>query len=73
MLATPVLQLLDTTKLFIIETDALDYARGAQLIQVRLDRKEYLVAFNSRKFNSAERNYLTHKQELLAIKDAIKG
>lgn len=49
-MSTRLLQLPDTTQLYIIETDASDYVRGAQLIQVAPDGKEYPVAFDSRKF-----------------------
>lgn len=60
-------------KPFIIETDASDFARGATLLQVGLDGKLHPIAFESRKFTSAERNYPTHERELLAIKDALRA
>jgi hypothetical protein len=70
---SPVLLQPDTTKPFIIETDASDFAQGAQLLQVGTDGKEHPVAYHSRKFSPAERNYPTHERELLAIKDAIRA
>ena len=69
----PVLQPPDVTKPFIIETDASDFARGAQLLQVGPDGKEHPVAFESHKFSPAEKNYPTHERELLAIKDAVRA
>jgi hypothetical protein len=69
----PVLAQPDPAKPYIIETDASDFARGAQLLQVGSDGKEHPVAFESRKFTPAERNYPTHERELLAIKDALRA
>ena len=37
------------------------------MLQVKKDSKEHLIAFKSKKFTSAKRNYLTYKRKLLAI------
>ena len=55
-----------------LETDALDGAIGAYLSQLDEKGRLYLVAFHSRKLNSAELNYKIHDKELLAIVDAFK-
>jgi transposase InsO family protein len=63
----------DTQREFIIETDASDFGWGAVLLQVAsYDGKEHPVAFESKKFTSAECNYPTHERELLAIKNALR-
>ncbi len=73
VISEPVLAQPDVRAPFIIETDASDFARGAQLLQVGKDGKEHPVAFESKKFTGAERNYPTHERELLAIKDALRA
>ena len=55
----------------VIETDATDFALGAILSQY-LGKRLHPVAFHSRKVNDAERNYIIHDKELLAILDAFK-
>jgi len=50
----------------VIETDPSDFAIGAILSQFQ-DKRLHPVAFDSRKLNSAERNYEIHEKELLAI------
>ena len=62
----------DTSKAFIIETDASDFGYGAILIQIGEDGLEHPIAFESKQFSSAERNYALHERELFAIKEALR-
>jgi transposase InsO family protein len=56
----------------VIETDASGSAIGSILYQ-QDDRGDWKpVCYRSRKLNVHERNYSTHKKELLAVVDAIK-
>lgn len=57
----PILRLPDFSKPFEVVTDASLYGAGAVLLQ-----DGHPVAFESKKFTSAERNYSTTEQELLA-------
>jgi transposase InsO family protein len=56
----------------IMETDASDFALGAQLMQPGEDGKLRPVAFWSRKMIPAELNYDVHDKELLAIVSAFQ-
>jgi len=49
----------------VIESNESDFALGVILSQFQ-DKRLHLVAFHSRKLNSAERNYEIHDKELLA-------
>jgi len=53
-----------------IKNNTRDFALGAILSQFQ-DKRLHLVAFHSRKLNSAERNYEIHDKELLAILEAF--
>jgi len=55
----------------VVETDASDFALGCVLSQCQ-GRRPHPMAFHSRKLNSAERNYVIHDKELLAIMEAFK-
>jgi len=55
----------------VVETEASDFALGSVLSQYK-GRRLHLVAFHSRKLNSAETNYEIHDKELLAIMEAFK-
>lgn len=68
----PVLRIFDPDLLTTIETDASGFALGAVLFQTDENGESRPVAFTSRKLNSAERNYPTHEQELLAVVHALK-
>jgi RNase H-like domain found in reverse transcriptase len=63
----PVLQRPDTTKPFVLEVDASQYASGAILHQPNEQRRLRPVAYYSQTFNGAKRNYNIHDRELLAI------
>ncbi|POW14066.1 hypothetical protein PSHT_07517 [Puccinia striiformis] len=67
LVSTPVLLTPDTLKEFVMETDASDFAVGAVLLQNGDDDRLHPVAFESRKLNSAQINYLAQERELLAI------
>ena len=58
-------------KPYIVETDASGYAIGGILSQENDQGNLRPIAFYSRKFNSAERNYEVYDQELLAIKECF--
>ena len=57
-----VLALLDVTKPFEVQTDALDFALGGVLLQ-----EGHHVAYESHKLSKAERRYMVHENEMLAI------
>ena len=69
----PVLKAPDFNKPFIIHTDASDYALGGTLLQKGEDSDvEHVVAYYSRKFQAAERNYSAQERECLALIDSVK-
>ena len=68
----PLLVHFDPEKAIRLETDASGFACAAILSQPQADGRWHPVAFWSRKFTSAERNYPTHDQELLAIVQEFK-
>ena len=68
----PVLRIFDPDLPTSVETDASGFALGAVLFQTDENGESRPVAFTSRKLNSAERNYPTHEQELLAVVHALK-
>ena len=63
---TPVLALPDDDLPYVLDTDASDYAMGAVLSQLH-DGQERVIAYASRTFNRAERNYCTTRKELSAV------
>jgi hypothetical protein len=67
---SPVLIHTDPDKKFQMETDALNYAYGAVLLQKAEDNKHHPVAFYSKSMTPAERNYRISDKEALPI---IKG
>jgi hypothetical protein len=70
--SAPVLRIFDPDLPSTVETNASGFAIGAVLFQMDTDGSCRPVAFTSRKLNSAERNYPTHEQELLAVVHALK-
>lgn len=70
--SAPVLRIFDPRLKTSVETDASGFAIGAVLFQTDAKGHSRPVAFASRKLSSAERNYATHEQELLAIVWALQ-
>jgi transposase InsO family protein len=68
----PVLVTFDPERKITVETDASDYAMAATISQPDDNGKLHPVAYYSRKFSDAERNYDIHDKELLAIVAAFK-
>ena len=68
----PVLRHLDSTAPMHIEADASNYAMGAVLSQADPEGHFHPVAFFSKSFGPAERNYDIHDKELLAIVCAFR-
>ena len=68
----PILMHLDFAKAFYLETNASDFALGAILLQMEVNKKLHPVAFYSQKFFAVEINYEIHDKELLAIVDSFQ-
>lgn len=66
----PVLRMPDFSRPFFLETDASDYAIGAELYQ-RFDDGRHPVGFFSKKISGPALNYPIHDKELLAIIEAF--
>ena len=68
----PVLAMPDPEQQFELETDASDYALGAQLGQRDNQGKVKPVAYYSKKLDNTQRNYQIHDKELMAIVEAFR-
>ena len=66
LVCAPILAYPNSTDKFIIDTDALDKAIGAELIQVQ-DGEEKVVCYGSYSLTPSQRNYCTTCKELLAV------
>ena len=64
--STPVLGLANNQDLFILDTDASNYAIGAELIQVQ-EGGERVIAYGSFALTAEQLNYCTTRKELLAL------
>ena len=71
IIQAPILRYQDTTKLYIVYTDASDYACRAQLSQIH-NGTEFPVAFLSHTFTDTQRRLSTPEQEAYGIYFAIK-
>ena len=71
IIQAPILQYPDTTKPYIVYTDASNDACGAQLSQIH-NKTEFLVAFLSHTFTDTQRRWSTPEQEAYGIYFAIK-
>ena len=69
---SPILIYSDFAKAFYLETRASDFALGAILLQMDIDKKLHPVAFYLQKFSVVEINYEIHDKELLAIVDSFQ-
>jgi len=72
LVEAPVLIQADLDKQFYLDTDASGFGIGAALLQFAEDGKLHPVAYLSRNYNQAERNYNTREQEALAIVWAVQ-
>ncbi|TYK18568.1 reverse transcriptase [Cucumis melo var. makuwa] len=68
MMEGPLLGITDVTKPFEVETDASDYALGGVLLQ-----NGHSIAYESRKFNAAERKYTVFEKEMLAVVHCLRA
>src|SRR5277367_7181577 len=68
---SPVLQMPDMTKPFVVESDASKYASGAVLRQQDTNRDWHPCAYLSKSFNETEQNYEIYDRELLVIIRAL--
>ena len=71
IIQAPILRYPDTTKPYIVYTDASDDACGAQLSQIH-DKTEFPVAFLSHTFTDTKRRWSTPVQEAYGIYFAVK-
>ena len=71
IIQAPILQYLDTTKPYIVYTDASDDACRAQLSQIH-NGTEFPVAFLSHTFTDTQRRWSTPEQEAYGIYFAVK-
>ena len=58
---------------FIIKINVFDFNWNVVFYQVNFDDVIRFVAFENKKFNSIEQNYVTHERELLIIKNLLKN
>ena len=66
MTEAPVLAYPNATDLFILDTDASDFAIGAELSQLQ-DGKERTISYASKSLCSKQQGYCTTRKELLAV------
>ena len=66
MTSPPVLGFPNTRDLFILDTDASDFAIGAELSQLQ-HGKEQVISYASKTLNSSQRKYCTTRKELLSV------
>jgi hypothetical protein len=66
-----ILTLPNFEKPFLLETDACDYGYGAVLAQ-EIDGNNRPIAFYSKNYTKAQKNYPTSEKELLAIVMAVE-
>jgi hypothetical protein len=71
-IAEPVLMMPDHSRPFQIESDASKYASGAVLTQLDSNGDKHPIAYYSRTFTQAERNYEIYDRELLGIIRALE-
>ncbi|MCW4335780.1 MAG: RNase H-like domain-containing protein [Candidatus Thiodiazotropha endolucinida] len=62
----PILGLPNRTDAFVLDTDASDFAIGAELLQIQ-DGKEKVIAYGSYSLTTDQRKYCATRKELLAV------
>ncbi|KAG2875205.1 hypothetical protein PC114_g24858 [Phytophthora cactorum] len=67
----PILAVADQDRPFHVVCDASDFAIGCALMQHDHEGRDCVVYYQSRQLKPAERNYLVHDKELLAMKYAL--
>src|SRR5688572_20697004 len=72
LIKASILSYLNFNRPFIIYTDASGIDLGAVFSQEQSDGKEHVIAYTSRSFNPAEKNYAITDQECLAVVWAIR-
>ena len=72
LISAPVLSIADPNKEYILHTDASDYAMGAILMQTDENDDLHPIAFASKNFNDAQKNYDTTDREALAVVWALE-
>ena len=72
LVSKPVLAVADPNKSYILHTDASDHAMGAILMQEDENGEAHPIAYASKTFNDAQRNYDTTEREALAIVWALQ-
>jgi transposase InsO family protein len=70
--SAPVLTIADPNKYYILHTDASDYAMGAVLMQEDSEGNLRVIAYASKTFNDAQKNYDTTDREALAVVWALE-
>ncbi|KAE9023435.1 hypothetical protein PR001_g12911 [Phytophthora rubi] len=71
--SAPILMLPDDSKPFHVVCDDSDFASECALMQFDDEGRERIVSYQSRQMKPAERNYLVHDKELLAMRYALLG
>jgi hypothetical protein len=66
-LDAPLLEIIDYTRDIFIRSDSSQFGQGAVLFQFDDQGREHVVAYASRKYSLAERNWATFQQEASAI------
>jgi transposase InsO family protein len=72
LVSKPVLAVADPNKPYVLHTDASDHAMGAILMQEDENGEARPIAYASKTFNDAQRNYDTTEREALAIVWALQ-
>jgi hypothetical protein len=70
--SAPVLTIADPNKHYILHTDASDFAMGAILMQEDANGDLHVIAYASKTFNDAQKNYDTTDREALAVVWALE-
>ncbi|KAF4411871.1 Transposon Tf2-6 polyprotein [Colletotrichum fructicola] len=72
LIMAPVLAKFDPERPTRVQPDSSGYAMGGELSQLNETNEWHPVAYHSRRYTSAESNYLIHDKELLAVVECLK-